>query len=192
MNRNNLLLSLGLILWLSIIAYGYSLVIHYELKPNSQITSLQAWPDNSQLKLDPQRDTLIIFVHPKCPCSKASIAELDRLLTSFHDRLRTIVVFIKPEGQSESWVKGNLWTKVQSLPEVTVYIDNDNQETHNFMVDTSGEVLLFNINGKLIYHGGITASRGHEGDNKGRTLISNYLRTGTIKEKQGYAFGCTL
>lgn len=192
MNKNHFILSSVILLWLVVIAYGYILITHYELKPSSKITKLRSWPSDSHLKHDSKLATLVIFIHPQCPCSKASIAELDRLLTSFHNKLKTIVVFSKPKGESEAWVKSSLWTKVQSLTGVISYIDNDNFEANNFMVDTSGEVLLFDASGKLIYHGGITASRGHEGDNKGKTTISDYLRTGRINEKEGYAFGCVL
>ncbi len=192
MSKRNLFIALIIILWLIMISYGYSVLMHYEFKPSSQLTTLQSWPTNSQLKLDPKLDTLLIFVHPHCPCSRASMAELNRLLSNYHHKLKTIVIFSKPKGKDSTWLKSDLWNQAQSLPGATIYVDNENKEAKIFMTNTSGEVLLFKTNGMLVYHGGITGSRGHEGDNKGKTIISNYLKTGVIETKEGYAFGCVL
>ncbi len=192
MNKRNWILSLIVILWLGIITYGFSVLLDYEFKVNSNSTTIKSWPANSQLKQDPKLDTLLIFVHPHCPCSRASIAELDRLLTSFHQKLHTIVIFSKPAGKDDAWLKSDLWTKAESLPGATIFVDDENKEAKIFMANTSGEILLFKRGGALIYHGGITSSRGHEGDNHGKTLISNYLKTGRMPGEEGQAFGCSL
>ncbi len=192
MNKKNLILSLIVILWLSAIGYGFSILLHYQFKANSEVTGIESWPNNSKLKLDPRLDTLLIFVHPHCPCSRASVAELNKLLTSFHQKLHTIVIFSKPKSKDDVWLKSDLWTKAESLPGAIIYVDDDNEEAKKFMTNTSGEVLLFKSNGTLVYHGGITGSRGHEGDNKGKTLISNYLKTGRMPGEEGQAFGCSL
>lgn len=192
MNQRKLILSFIVILWLGIISYGFSVLLDYEFKVNSKSTAIKSWPDNSQLKQDPRLDTLLIFVHPHCPCSRASMAELDRLLTSFHQKLHTIVIFSKPAGKDDTWLKSDLWTKAQSLPGATIYVDDENKEAKLFMTNTSGEILLFKNNGTLVYHGGITSSRGHEGDSHGKALISNYLKTGHVPGEEGQAFGCSL
>jgi len=190
--KKNLLWILALVLWLSILAYGFSIVLNYEFKTNPKLISVKTWPDTSKLKLDSKLDTLLIFVHPHCPCSRASLAELNRLLTSFHQKLHTIVIFSKPAGKNDSWLKGDLWDKAQALPGATIYVDDENQEAKRFGTNTSGEILLFKPNSTLVYHGGITASRGHEGDNKAKESITNYLATGELPQKEGRIFGCVL
>lgn len=192
MNKNNWILSLVLILWLAVIGCGFAIILDHEFKASSKATQIRHWPPNTKLTLDSELDTLLIFIHPHCPCSRASLAELNRLLTSFHHKLNTIVLFSKPDGKDDSWVKGDLWNQAQRLPNTQVYLDDNNTESQKFITNTSGEILLFRKDGILIYHGGITASRGHEGDNKGKSLISKYLKTGKIPKEEGEAFGCIL
>ena len=43
---------------------------------------------------------------------------------------------------------------------------------------TSGQTLLYDTKGHLVFSGGITGGRGHEGDNTGRESIEKYLQTG--------------
>ena len=40
------------------------------------------WPAPSRIELIPGQPTLALFAHPKCPCTRASLAEL-RVLTTF-------------------------------------------------------------------------------------------------------------
>ena len=40
----------------------------------------QRWPPSSQIPLDQTSPTLLLFLHPRCPCSRSSLAELERLL----------------------------------------------------------------------------------------------------------------
>lgn len=190
--KTKLAVLLLIIFWLTAVGYGYTAIIHYGLKPSSHQLQLQTWPSESKLRLDPKLNTMLVFVHPKCPCSRATLAELDRLLLSSNNRLKVITVFIKPEPKDDKWLQTDLWQKAGALAGVERHIDLANREAKLFQATSSGEVYLFNTNGQLLYHGGITAGRGHEGDNVGRTVISQYLRTGTIKEHQGYAYGCSL
>ena len=39
-----------------------------------------------------------MFVHPHCPCSRASLAELNLLATECRDRFALRIVFVRPEG----------------------------------------------------------------------------------------------
>jgi hypothetical protein len=57
---------------------------------------------------------------------------------------------------------------------------------------TSGAVTLYDPMGILRYQGGITASRGHEGDNPGEEAVLQVLRGGQISHKSMPAFGCPI
>ena len=46
----------------------------------------------------------------------------------------------------------------------------------SFGTFTSGQTLLYDSAGRLLFKGGITAYRGHSGDNEGRSLITALLR----------------
>ncbi len=70
------------------------------------------------------------------------------------------------------------------------------QEAKLFGAKTSGDVLLFGANGKLIFAGGITASRGHEGDNPGADAMLKALgesrRNKVTTTTATPVFGCSL
>jgi hypothetical protein len=57
---------------------------------------------------------------------------------------------------------------------------------------TSGSVLVYDSNGKLRYHGGITGSRGHEGENAGEEAVVNVLQGGKGSETSLPVFGCPI
>ena len=78
------------------------------------------------------------------------------------------------------------------MPGVRVYRDEGGVETRRFGVTSSGHVLLYAPSGRLQFSGGITLSRGHEGDNPGSEAIIHVVRGGTLAQHETPVFGCTL
>ena len=60
----------------------------------------QTWPSASGIERDPQRPTLVMLAHPRCPCTRASLEELAVLMTRLGGRLDAHVLFVKPSGTS--------------------------------------------------------------------------------------------
>ena len=50
-----------------------------------------------------------MLTHPHCPCSRASIGELARLMAQAQGRVTAYVLFIKPAGSPEDWENSDLW-----------------------------------------------------------------------------------
>jgi hypothetical protein len=133
-----------------------------------------------------------MFAHPRCPCTHASIAELERLIARV-PRLPDIrVILLKPEDQPEDWAKTDLWRKASSIPGVAVILDIDGIETRRFQAKTSGITLFYDAASRLQFEGGITAARGHEGDNSGRAALENLLQKGASATVNTPVFGCAL
>jgi hypothetical protein len=57
---------------------------------------------------------------------------------------------------------------------------------------TSGQVLVYGRAGELVFQGGLTAARGHEGANRGRDAIRRLVETGAPTEPETAVFGCPL
>jgi hypothetical protein len=133
-----------------------------------------------------------MFAHPHCPCTRASLGELEVLLTHFPSQLNSYVVFLKPTGTAANWEKTDLWRKASSIPGVRVYTDDAGIEAHRFQSETSGQTLLYDRGGRLLFQGGITLSRGHAGDNPGRSAIEELLREGHSNQVKTPVFGCSL
>jgi len=59
-------------------------------------------------------------------------------------------------------------------------------------VTTSGHVVLYDADGKLVFNGGITSSRGHSGDNAGRAAITKLVHHESAAVPEAPVFGCSL
>lgn len=188
------LLFLCSVLWLSIAVGGVFYLARYENTPAGKNVSYPpVFPPESLIGREDGRPTLIFFAHPKCPCTRASLRELARLMTDVEGKLRAHVVFIKPPGESENWTETDLRASAEAIPNVRVLIDENERETTRFNARTSGLILLYDRDGNLRFEGGITASRGHEGDNAGRRAIFEII-TGkdVFKTAETSVFGCPL
>jgi hypothetical protein len=73
-----------------------------------------------------------------------------------------------------------------------VLLDQDGREARRFHVVGSGHTLLFLPSGELLFSGGITGSRGHEGDNPGAEAIVDRLNYGHSAVAKTPVFGCAL
>jgi hypothetical protein len=130
--------------------------------------------------------------HPHCPCTRASIEELNRLMAQTQGRVIAYVLFLKPTGSSTDWEKTDLWQSAARIPGVKVLVDDNGSEAHRFHAMTSGQTALYDIDGHLLFSGGITRARGHSGDNAGRSAIVSLLNTGDSDQTETPVFGCPL
>ena len=184
---------IGAVLWGALVVSGLFIVGNYENSPNFEVRPAPAhWPEASGLSLARDRYTLVMLAHPKCPCTRASLGELERLMAETQGKIQTYILFVRPAGFSESWVKTDLWQKAEKIPGVQVVMDDKGAKAKYFNGSTSGETYLYDAKGNLMFAGGITASRGHEGDNAGRSAIDSLIQEGKSNLKQTYTFGCAL
>ncbi len=178
--------------WVSAIFAGESILLNYSTAPGSHGKIQTSWPGQTPLLKSPDRPTLLMFVHPKCPCSKASLGELALLMTHCREKVSAQIVFLKPEKFPEEWAKTDLWKDALAIPGVKIHVDEQGEEAARFGALTSGQTLLYGTDGQLLFEGGITASRGHSGDNAGRSAVESILLKGTTERKETPVFGCSL
>jgi hypothetical protein len=133
-----------------------------------------------------------MFVHPRCSCSRASLVELDRLLGRVRGLAAPTVVFVKPHGAPADFDDGALRAQAARLPGVTLADDGDGVEARRFGAATSGATLLYGRDGALVFDGGLTQVRGHEGDSFGEERIVALLTTGRADRADSPVFGCPL
>jgi len=164
----------------------------YANSPGSGGQAPIGWPAESQIPFDASRPTLLMFAHPRCPCTRASLGELEVFLAQFPGQISARVVILKPAETVTNWEKTDLWRKASSIPDVTVYTDNAGIEARRFHAETSGQTLLYDRSGTLQFQGGITLSRGHAGDNPGRSALQELLREGHSSQVKTPVFGCSL
>jgi hypothetical protein len=135
---------------------------------------------------------LLMFAHPQCPCSRASMGELALIMTHAPQKVQAQVLFLRPKDYAEDWVKTDLWRSAAAIPGVQAVVDEQGREAGLFHAGVSGQVMLYDPRGNLVFSGGITSSRGHSGDNDGREAIEDYLNKGVMPVKSTPFFGCAL
>jgi hypothetical protein len=171
---------------------GMTVLWNYQNAPGKTGIAPAQWPSTCAIVRRPGRATLVMAIHPHCPCSRASLGELAILMTRLHQRLSAYILFYKPKDFDDAWEKTDLWDSAVRIPEVAVLSDTDGTEARHFAAFTSGQTLVYDTSGRLIFSGGITASRGHMGDNPGlQAIISNVLR-GISEPARFPVFGCSL
>jgi len=129
------------------------------------------WPADSKLARNIAIPSLVLLIHPHCPCSRATIGELARLMADVHEKLTATVAVLCPAAAAEGWEQTDLWHSAAAIPGVIVVADIDGRESGRFGAATSGQTFLYAADGRLLFQGGITESRGHSGDNAGRSAI---------------------
>ena len=164
----------------------------YANTPGEAGTAIPNWPAETSIARTSGRPVMILFMHPQCPCSRASLEELGRLLANAEGLADVHVLFVTPTGMDEGWERTDLWDTAQSLPGVRVMADLNGQEARRFDAVTSGTLKLYDGKGKLVFSGGITSARGHAGANAGRDNVFSWLRHGQLHQNSTLVFGCPL
>ncbi|RKG70447.1 RedB protein [Corallococcus sp. CA054B] len=136
--------------------------------------------------------TLLVFVHPRCPCSRATLAELAKLLDRHGARLSTHVFVWAPREAPPGFERSELWTRAAALPGAEVVADVDGQVARELGARTSGQLVLFSPDGVERFAGGITPTRGHEGDSAGGGAIRELLDSELSSTATAPVFGCAL
>jgi hypothetical protein len=190
--KPKIVLFLGLIVWLLAVGFGLRLILNYENTPGRSGASPTDWPAESRIQRTPGMPTLVMMIHPHCPCSRASIGELALLMVQGQGRVNANVLFVKPKDFPEEWEKTDLWSSAAMIPGVKVAVDNEGLEAQRFGSQTSGQVMLYGADGQLLFSGGITSARGHSGDNDGRNAIISLLTKNSSEIKETPVFGCPI
>ncbi len=180
------------VLWFAAVVVGLWALARYERDPGVAAAAHVHWPSDSRLALDSTRPTLVMLAHPRCTCTRASIAELKEVIARAEERPRTYVVFIKPGIVPDDWEQSDLWRAAAQIPGVTVVRDDDGVEAQRFGAETSGQTFLYRADGHLLFTGGTTGARGHEGDNAGRATIISLLNRERTDPGRSFVFGCSL
>jgi hypothetical protein len=179
-------------LWTGLLVLGFSILAREEFTPVARTLQPPGFPAQSALQLASDKPTLLLFAHPLCPCTRASLHELDDLLAEVPDKVSVMIVFTIPDGLPSGWEKGDLYQAAKAIPGARVVLDQAGREARRFGVTGSGHTLLYSSSGRLLFSGGITASRGHEGDNPGEAAIVSLVLHGHSLVTRTPVFGCSL
>ena len=181
------------VVWAAAVGVGIYRLNRYENTPGLGASAPQQWPTDTEIARTRGQPTLVMFAHPHCPCTRASIGELAILMARAQGLASATVLFGAPTDFPAGWHETDLWQTAAAIPGVTVMADPDGREAQRFGAATSGQTLLYDASGRLQFDGGITDGRGHSGDNVGRATLLALLTDGPAAVRAGAAvFGCPL
>lgn len=185
------------LIWGGLASIGCISLLVYSITPGAMGDSLANWPSNSSIIPDPARANLVLLMHPHCPCSRATLTELEEILARCPGKVSTHILFFKPRSEADDWAITDLWRRAAAIPEVQVHVDEEGQEARRFAAATSGHALLFDRAGQQVFRSGITISRAHVGENPGSSSIISCLTESVTTENsrehcECNVFGCPL
>jgi hypothetical protein len=160
-------------------------MLRHDLAPGAVTAAPAGWPADSALTRRAGRATLVLWLHPECPCGRASLAEFGTLGASGAADLQIVLADVPGAGDE-------LEQAARALPGARVQRDEGAREARRFGARTSGLVQAFDATGRRLYSGGITAARGHVGDNLARAALARWLAGGPLPPPSLPVFGCPL
>jgi hypothetical protein len=178
--------------WLLAVMAGTVAFWNYGGTAGSAGATPQRWPTGISLSLDAAHDTLLMFAHPQCACTRASLEELNQLMAQCEGKVTAHVLFFKPDKFSEAWTHSGLRESASAIPGTIIHDDPNGVIAARFGAETSGYVVLYSPQGQLLFEGGITGSRGHAGDNAGQSTLISLLNGRASQVRQTPVFGCSL
>jgi hypothetical protein len=180
------------VIWAATLLGGFGLLLGYSSTPGIGSDAPAHWPEASNLQPANERFTLLMFIHPHCSCSHASLAELNRLMARLRGRVGAEIVFEREgDTESEDFVELTLRTQASNVPDALI-VEDAGEESHRFGIHTSGATLLYDRSGVLMFAGGLTSERGHEGNSFGQERVISLVTTGNADRSDSPVFGCAL
>lgn len=182
------LLSSGLLLaaWLSLVIAGFAIWERYEGTPGRSDCAA------ASPRVDRNGWEIVLFAHPCCPCTRASLRELAELASRAGPEVTIRVVFPRPEGVPEGWEQTDLWHQAAAIPGARVSCDPTGAEARSAGTWTSGQVIIYDPSGRVAFYGGLTRGRGQSGESPVREEILELLAGRKTAFQRAPVFGCEL
>lgn len=185
-------IAMAVIVWLGSLGAGFGWALRYETTPAANHDWQVRWPAGLPIPLATDRPTLVMFLHPRCPCSEATLSELEELQARVSGRMSLQIVVLKPTTVGDEWTETSTTRHAGMIPGAVVQVDSTGGLHRAFGATTSGEVFVYQPSGTLAFHGGITPARGHRGANAGRAAIESLVLENIATERAALVFGCPL
>lgn len=178
--------------WVASIAIIFHMWMTYEHDPGRVGDPRLTWPEASRLIPDDKNGTLLVFLHPCCPCSRKGMAKLETLLAGQSNPPTAYFLFAPLPGECEPEFDSKIRRIAKSLSSAGTQTDEGGVEARRFGAETSGFIVFYDAEGRLRFRGGITSERGSEQSNSFERLLSEAIQGTRIPLINTPVFGCPL
>ena len=180
---------LTVVVWLGAILAGFAKWEKYDHTPGPEPIA------EVDLAVASSPCEVVMFLHPQCPCSRASLGELIRMVSFFPGRTKALpdirVVMVLPDGVGEDWEQSSLCDLASSARALMVGHDRGGRAARKAGVVTSGHVIVRDAEGGVVFSGGITPARGRSGLSPGASALRAILDGEPVSGKFP-VYGCPL
>lgn len=178
--------------WSMGVAGGFVLILNRAFTPGEVGLTPSEWPAHVSLPLSESTQTLVMFAHPKCPCSAASLTELENALSQTPGRASVSIVFYEPAKGDSSWRETPTVRQAAKIPGARLVWDRNGRIAKAFGANTSGHVVLYDAEGGLKFSGGVTVMRGHLGPCQGQKSLRAAQEGESSLSLTSDVYGCTI
>src|SRR5262245_18498066 len=99
--RTRFVVAVALLVWSSVVAFGFSYAWRYAYTPGRPANAKVAWPRSTQLQRRFGLPTIVMVLHPECDCSRASLVELAQVLARASRPVETFAIVERIDGAGE-------------------------------------------------------------------------------------------
>jgi hypothetical protein len=190
--------------WAALVTAGLAAVWSYHATPGAVAAAVPAAiaggaPAGDDALVAPGRTSLLVFLHPQCPCSAATLDAVEGLIAAHRDagprvaeRLRVTAVFADVGDGGRDASEGPTWRRAAAIAGLRIVRDADGAIARRFDARTSGQVLCYGTVGTLAFNGGLTAGRGAAGDSDGARAVAAIAAGRPPLVRATDVFGCEL
>ena len=178
-------------MWAVAVLIGAATLLQYSLFEGARADVPLRQPEKQSVTAaEKSKADVFVFVHPHCPCSRATVTQLNRLTERSDSEAIIHVLFFCPDSQPDAWTRTTLWAEAAKNDELVCSIDRGGRRAAEFGVRTSGHVVAFDPTGQRTFSGGITGSRGHAGACRGSDVLMNIIQGREVCSTELPVFGC--
>lgn len=179
-------------LWCCAVVIGMVAMARFDWTEGRRGRCPDFWPADTTLARSVDRPTLVVALHPLCPCGRATIDLLAEFGAEHPGQLDVLLLFLMTDPPDPAWAQAPAWQAARDIPGTRVIPDPRGIESARLGVLTSGHALLFDPQGKRLFSGGLTLGRGAASAGAGILAIKDALRGLAIRFPEAPVFGCDL
>ena len=184
-------------IWCIWVAWGTDSMLRFDFESKTKSNPPAKFPAVNMPAQNAKLPGIYLILHPRCPCSGVSLEAFSRILERVDGKVNATIVFVKPNADlKDEWVQSKLWKTAQGLKNVKLVVDDQGAIAKAFDAQISGQVLLYDENGRLRYSGGLNEARGQQAsgiaEERVVSLIASKVRTDHTNTAGLPALGCPL
>jgi hypothetical protein len=190
--RRNIGFAIAALVWATSVFVAAGVLMWTSLQPGSPAEPPPTLPASAATFQRTGVTTLFVALHPHCPCSRATIVNLEGALNAPNHNTNVIALIYRPRDRSADWTQTDTVQRLSALPGVRTVTDLDGHTAATLGMKTSGQIVAYDADGRLVFSGGITPSRGHEGESAGLQALSTLLANRSPTLAATSVYGCPL